>query len=186
MDHHEQLLQVARHLLARRVGERGPFPSARVRKSVSTSYYALFHFLAAECGWQLIDAHGDTLVRRRILARTLTHAGMRLTFKKVAGHHAAADVSDFLRDAGAAGEPVPVPAFLRTMANVFLEAQDLRQQADYDLRSTFAALDAERLADSVESAIRDWYAANSAQENRLKNSIGVLILLRGKLRSDEF
>ena len=44
----EELLKAATRLLARPAGRRGPIGSAYVRRRISTSYYALFHFLLEE------------------------------------------------------------------------------------------------------------------------------------------
>lgn len=44
----QELLEAARQLIVRHAGQRGRLPSARVRRSISTSYYALFHFLLDE------------------------------------------------------------------------------------------------------------------------------------------
>ncbi len=56
--YHRELLVTARRLLRRRVGQRGKLPSARIRRSISTSYYALFHFLLEECAMFFRQAGG--------------------------------------------------------------------------------------------------------------------------------
>jgi len=72
-----ELLQAAGRLLDREAGRRGKLAGARVRRSISTSYYALFHFLTDEAGARIVGTGGGLLRRRRILTRTFTHAGVK-------------------------------------------------------------------------------------------------------------
>jgi hypothetical protein len=51
--HDEALLEAAAHLLERPEGQRGRLSGARVRRGVSTVYYALFHFLLDEIGQKI-------------------------------------------------------------------------------------------------------------------------------------
>jgi hypothetical protein len=48
--HHDELLEVAERLLVRSEGERGRLSRARVRRSISTAYYALFTSCFAKLG----------------------------------------------------------------------------------------------------------------------------------------
>jgi hypothetical protein len=63
-----ELLAVSRRLLARRTGQRGKLSAAQVRRSVSTSYHALFHFLLDEVGRKIVGTSNALRKRRRILA----------------------------------------------------------------------------------------------------------------------
>jgi len=92
-----ELLVAARMLLARDPNSRGRLPEARIRRCVSTTYYALFHFLLEEAGKRLIGADNFLRTRRRILARSFTHAGMRTTFGKIRDLNVDQSVEDFLR-----------------------------------------------------------------------------------------
>ncbi len=53
--HDEALLEAAEHQLERPEGQRGRLSRARVRRCVSTVYYAIFHFLLDEIGQKLAD-----------------------------------------------------------------------------------------------------------------------------------
>ena len=83
--HDEALLEAAEHLLEPPEGQRGRLSPARVRRSVSTVYYAIFHFLLDEIGQKVIGADGDLLARRRILERTISHKGLKTALDKVRG-----------------------------------------------------------------------------------------------------
>lgn len=185
MAHHDELLRAARRLLGARAGLPGRLTTASIRRSISTSYYALFHFLSRECGTHLIGAGNELQARRRLFARTITHSALRLTFKKVRGLTVADDVREFLRDAGEPGSPVAVPQFLDVMANTFLYVQDLRHQADYDLAARFTAIDAEQVVEDVLAAIGTWRRALEPADRRLKKAICLLVTLRGRLRGDD-
>jgi len=172
-------------LLARDAGQRGRLSRARVRRSVSTNYYALFHFLLDEIGQKVVGTHVNLLERRRILARTISHRGLRTTFDKVRGRAIEPSLANFLRPATAArGDSVAAPTFIRDIANAFIDAQDKRHEADYDLNESLSEADASVLLDLVRRSIKTWGEAASESDRDFKHALCVLILLRGQLRSD--
>ena len=136
------LLDVARRLIARHPNQRGKLPAARIRRSVSTCYYALFHFLLHEAGRVLIGSTNDLQRRRRTLARAFSHSGMKTALDKVRGAWVDRSVADLLRPPGIAGGPVAAPDFARELATVFSDAQAKRHDADYDLNVPLSELDA--------------------------------------------
>jgi hypothetical protein len=95
--YHEELLAAADRLLARRAGQRGRLQGARVRRSISSTYYALFHFMLDEVGQRIVGSHNDLRKRRRILARTISHKGIKTTLDRVRGSTVDVSVADFLR-----------------------------------------------------------------------------------------
>lgn len=179
----QQLLDAAGRLLARNAGQRGQLPSARVRRSVSTSYYALFHFLLDEVGTRVIGTHNDLRTRRRLLARTITHESVKLTLDKLRGATVDASVAGFFRIGTELG-PVSPPIFVKDLANAFIDAQAKRHDADYNLNKVFSARDARLLRLRVRGVIVDWRRANSASDRDFKKAICVLILLKGRLRAE--
>lgn len=182
--HDAELLITARRLLARRQGQKGPLPSARIRRSISTSYYALFHFILDEVGRRLIGTSNDFRVQRRILARTITHRGAYTTFDKLRGSNVHASVTDFVRPRAHSGGDVATPDFVRRLANTFVDAQSKRHDADYDLNTPLSEEDAKALRRRVKRAIDDWRAASSAEDRDMKSAICTLVLLKGQLRAE--
>lgn len=180
----DELLEAARRLLARRAGQRGKLPSARIRRSISTSYYALFHFLLEEVGARVVGTHNDLRRRRRILSRSVTHKGIKTTLDKVRGAQVDASVEDFLRPPGVAAGPVAPPSFVQNLANAFADAQAKRHDADYDLNKPLSELDARLLRARARRVIAAWRAANNAADRDFKHTLCVLILLKGQLRAD--
>jgi len=87
-------------LIARSRGERGKLPAARIRRSIATTYYAIFHFLLEESGRALIGSHNNRRRRRRAIARAFSHAGMRLSVEKIRGAYVDPSIEDFLRPSG--------------------------------------------------------------------------------------
>jgi hypothetical protein len=182
--HDEALLAVAEHLLERPQGLRGRLSRARIRRSVSSTYYALFHFLLDEIGQKVVGANVNLLERRRILARTISHKGLRTALEKVRRNTVDTSVADFVRPLSAAAGPAAPPAFVKNIANAFIDAQDKRVEADYDLNETLSEADAKVLAQRVKNAIDIWRAATTDADRDFKHALCVLMLLKGQLRSE--
>ncbi len=179
-----ELLEAARRLLVRRAGQRGKLSSARIRRSISTSYYALFHFLLEEVGLKVAGSNNELRKRRRVLARTISHKATKATLDRVRGIQVDPSFEDFLRPVGAAAGPVAPPVFAKNLANAFLDAQAKRHDADYDMNKVLSEVDATLLMERVKRVIVAWRAANSPSDSDFKHAICILILLKGQLRSD--
>ena len=154
-----EMLVAARILLVRSPNSRGRLPDARVRRSISTTYYALFHFLIEEAGKRLVGADNFLRSRRRILARNFTHSGLKTTFAKIRGQTIDQSVEGFLRGANAGPGRIAAPPFARSFASAFLDAHSKREDADYDRNEFLTAADADILIKRVEAAVQDWNAA---------------------------
>jgi hypothetical protein len=183
-EYDRDLLDAARLLIARATNQRGKLPAARIRRSISTTCYAIFHFLLNEAGRLLIGSTNDLHRRRRTLARTFSHSGTKIALDKVRGARVDDSVADLLRPAGIASGDVVAPAFARELAVVFSDAQAKRHDADYDRNSRLSELDATVLIDRVEKCVRVWRSANSASDRDFKHALCVLMLLKGQLRRD--
>jgi uncharacterized protein (UPF0332 family) len=176
-----ELLVVADRLLLRRAGQRGKLFQALIRRSISTSYYALFHFLLAESGLLLIGTTSPRLARRRILARSFSHAGIKAALEQVRLSRPGAAVAKYFRSSNSRGSP-DVPDFVQDLARTFIDAQLMRHDADYDLNKPLSEADASQLRNDVECVIRDWRAANTPADRDFKQALAMLMLLGGKLR----
>lgn len=178
------LLAAARLLGEREQGRRGRLPSARIRRSISTSYYALFHFVVDEVGRHLLGTANATQKRRRLLARTITHNGIRSALDKIRGQNADASIADFVGP-GIGNEPFQPPRFAKEFARLFADAQSKRHDADYNLNEPLGEEDAWSLHNRAKIAIDDWRAANTPADRDFKKAICLLILLKGRLRPDQ-
>ena len=181
----DELLKAARWLIDRRRGQRGKLSAARVRRSISTTYYAIFHFLLEEAARSLIGSHNDLRRRRRTFTRTFTHLGMKTALEKIRGANVDASVADFLRPSGTNTSPVVASPFARNMAAAFSDAQAKRHDADYDLNKGLSEVDARLLILRVRRAIAAWRAASTAADKDFKNALSMLMVLKGQLRRED-
>jgi uncharacterized protein (UPF0332 family) len=179
----QELMAAARDFLGP-AGKKGKPPSARIRRSISTCYYALFHFLLNEVAVRTIGSHGALLRRRRIFARSLSHAGIKVALDKVKGRRIDPSVEEFLCEDGIALGPVEPPPFAQSMAKAFLDAQAKRHDADYDLNKWLSKRDAELLVTRVERAIDEWRRASTRADKDFKHALCVLMVLKGSLRRE--
>ena len=179
-----ELLAAADRLVERQAGQRGRLPAARVRRSVSTAYYALFHFALEEATRVLVGTQNDLRRRRRLLARMFSHAGLRMAFDKIRGTVVDPSVADLLRPRGVVPGPVACPAFARDLANAFSDAQAKRHDADYDLNKDMSEADARLLMARTRRVIAAWRAADTAADRDFKQALGLLLLLKGQLRRE--
>lgn len=181
--YHEELLAAAKLLIERKAGQRGRLAEARVRRSISTTYYALFHFLLEDFSIRIIGTENPLTGRRRIFVRQFTHTGLLTALSKLSRPNLVEDKTvDFLI-AGNSTRPCPTPIFARTMSTAFEDAQAKRHDADYNLARKFIAAEALLLIDRVEAAIVEWAQNNQPADRDFKHALGLFCLLGGKLRS---
>ena len=176
--HDAELLEAARQLLTRTEGQRGKLPSARVRRSISTAYYALFHFLLDEAALKIVGAGNGLRIRRRLFIRAITHSGMRLAIDKIQGQAINESLAPFF------GSTEIAPRFARNLAKAFADAHGKRQSADYDLNEPLTESDARRLVARVQRVIEEWREAQSPEDRDFKHALAIVILLKGKLRQE--
>ena len=177
-----ELLAAARLLMLRAPGERGRMSRARVRRAISTVYYALFHFILDEATSRIVGGTAIDSRRRRILARSFKHDGLVNSLNRLKSEFAPSDYAEFLRKGGG-DQPVATPHFVRSMASVFADAQHKRHDADYDLNKSLGENDAKAIIARTERAIADWRAADSASDRDFKHALSILLLIQGKLRT---
>jgi len=139
------LLEQAYHL-ARREPKRPR--QASLRRAVSTSYYALFHFLISEAtlNWRQSS-------QRAALGRYFQHGSMAKASDKQK-----ADCNKFLSSNPplAPGLDTDCMTGLRTVSFAFYQAYQQRQTADYDTAKQWTRTEALAIIDSVDAAFKAW------------------------------
>lgn len=180
----DELLRAARRLDRRKAGQRGRLSSAFVRRSISTTYYALFHFLLDETGLRLVGTRNDLRYRRRVFGRTLTHSGIRTALNKVRSQTVDKSVEELLRQPASPAGPVRSPPYVQEIARAFLDAEAKREDADYDLNKPLSEADARLLRSRVRRAIAGWRAANTVADKDFKHALCMLFVLKGQLRKE--
>jgi uncharacterized protein (UPF0332 family) len=143
------LLDQAEELLTK---EKKKPKQANVRRAISTAYYALFHFISDKVTREIVGATHDLAHVRAWLGRALVHKTMRSACICFANPKDKAFV------ALASQLKFATSVNLASLATAFVELQDLRHQADYDLSSPVTRKDAERAVNEVRSAITKWGA----------------------------
>ncbi|TXD36970.1 hypothetical protein FRC98_09520 [Lujinxingia vulgaris] len=156
---HSQLLNQAHHLAT--MEPRRP-KQASLRRSVSTSYYAVFHFLIEQATRSLIGGQPESKPLRQLLARSFEHGEMASACKSFRGGVGSlpAGVKDVMAH-------LDLPRELQLVARHFVWLQQERHDADYNLFRTFLRRDATNAHERARSVIKDlWPSTNSHQAAR--------------------
>ena len=178
----DDLLRASARLYTRRRGQKGPLKSAYIRRSISTTYYAIFHFVLDETAVRLVGAGSDLRQRRRLFIRTLSHAGLSISFAKLKGIVIEKSVEDLFRLPSTPPGAVATPRFVQQLATAYLDAKAKREDADYNLNEPLSATDARQLRRRVVRAIEGWKAATAPLDRDTKHTVAILISLKGKLK----
>jgi hypothetical protein len=139
MSLHAELLDTAGYLLRR--NQNRP-TQADIRRSVSTAYYALFHRLIDDAVSRLTAGEAQ----RDAFARAFDHGEMNEACRKVLH-----PPKDFAPLSG-----VTVPAELRVMADLFINLQNERHDADYNRGKPFVRAEARQRLEELELALEGW------------------------------
>ena len=145
MSLHSDLLAQARYLARK---ERKRPRQASLRRAVSASYYAVFHMLIAEAT-RLMISGSDRDALRHCLARAYAHRNMR----QVAQQFAGGGVSPKLLP-GLDGQPLQPR--LVAVAATFVDLQQARHEADYDIARRFTRREVLGLVDQANQEFADW------------------------------
>jgi uncharacterized protein (UPF0332 family) len=143
----EQLIEQAEFLL-----REAAFNEANVRRAVSSAYYALFHLLIRDAvvNWKHADQHAS-------LARSFDHKRM-----KDASTAILKEMGNIRIPLTASADAEQAARFrLSTVAQAFVDLQQARHKADYDVGEPFGPVDAAvdvaqaRLASVTWADVRD-------------------------------
>jgi hypothetical protein len=131
-----------------------------LRRAVSDAYYAVFHFLIDQSCRVMIGAQHDQAAYRQVLGRAFSHAVMRSACESFAG--------GTLRAAASKGLPASfsISQDVRRTATIFLELQDARHAADYDLTERFNRSDVILLIQQATAAIALFQNSPAGNEKR--------------------
>lgn len=144
---YEDLIAQARRLA--RLDPRRP-KQANLRRAISSTYYAMFHFLIdAACRNVMGTGHAQ-LPYRRVLGRAFSHMAMKGACRSFAGGTLPA------RLVSALPANFLVPAEIQRIAQVFVVLQDRRHVADYDLGPSFVREEVLTVVQQAEDAIREF------------------------------
>jgi hypothetical protein len=143
---------------------------ASLRRAVSSSYYALFHLLIDAATRVLLPAKDKTL--RVQLARSFTHQRMREAAQEVTASGAMSSKGWFQLSSNLPS------ADLRTVAQAFIDLQQARHDADYNLAQPFRRSHVQGHLATARDAFESWKRIKGSEEARL-----FLLALLHKARS---
>jgi uncharacterized protein (UPF0332 family) len=108
---------------------------ANLRRAISSAYYAVFHFLVDEACQAQIGTQHKQAPFRQVLGRAFAHGVMKDACKSFGGGS--------LKKGVAKGLPghFAVPQEIRELATTFVDLQENRHLADYDLTERFRRAD---------------------------------------------
>ena len=119
---------------------------ASLRRAVSTSYYALFHLLISET-----TANWARPELRTILGRCFDHGPM-----KTASETKVSQINTAFKDNSLEGTEMTAAIRLRTVANAFIQAQQQRYDADYNMAKEWTQVEVDAQIASVDEAFKMW------------------------------
>lgn len=131
---------------------------ANLRRAVSSTYYALFHLLVDEACRIQIGARHNQAPFRQVLGRAFVHGVMKDACKSFGG--------GTLKKGVAKGLPsgFAISPEIRRLATTFVDLQDGRHLADYDLTERFKRSDVLTLVEQVKQNIQDFTKLPSSNE----------------------
>jgi uncharacterized protein (UPF0332 family) len=129
---------------------------ASLKRAVSAAYYSLFHHLASEAALLMLPGKSATTIRP-VFQRAFQHGHMKNAAKSFAG----GTVTNAWRGAM---RGTPVSQELRRVASAFVDLQEARHEADYDLSRRFSRSEVRDLIDIAERATTAWHSIRKTPE----------------------
>lgn len=160
----DDLLEQARHLIERDAARPR---QASLRRAISTAYYSLFHLMVADATSLLVRS----LPLRSAVARSFDHKTLRSAAVAVGeafrGPSGSQGLRGFLR--------LPVARELAKVCDTFVNLQEQRHRADYDIAQRFTRAEANGLVSDALDAHTEW------RRERNTHNATVLVLASAKL-----
>ena len=130
---------------------------ANVRRAASTAYYSLSHFISAKVAKSLVGSANDSAEIRAWLSRALEHGTMSKVCKFFGDQKPSKDPkreTEFQRFS--AKLKIASDPNLETIALTFVDLQQLRHRADYDLSEPITRAEAKKVAKEARNALKLW------------------------------
>ena len=141
---------------------------ASLRRSVSTAYYALFHLLVDAAAREVVSGTNSEALRGRV-ARACDHGNMKRLCQGIVTWNEKSPPQPL----GALLESSP-SASLRQVAGAFMELQQARHEADYDLTCRLSRDDARELLETAEGAFKAFEGMHRRDGERRVFVLGVV------------
>jgi hypothetical protein len=155
------LLEQAFHLALR---ERGKPKQASLRRAVSSAYYALFHLLVTDGATVLAPVQPPGL--RNLISRAFSHSRMRQVCTGLIRGNSAQTGNKAIPRATRELLQMPLDPSVVVVIQAFIDLQEARHDADYDLSLRWNRLQVLELLKAAQQAFQEWVTirktANSA------------------------
>jgi hypothetical protein len=152
----QDLLEQAVYLAKREIKKP---KQASLRRAVSAAYYGLFHLLSSDAARLLSPTAPSDL--KIVIQRAFNHGDMSRACKSFMAANSAISAG---RQAGALPAAVhglldfPLDSDLVDVLRAFVELQEARHEADYDLQRAWSRLDALARVEDARQAFAKWAA----------------------------
>lgn len=148
---------------------------ASLRRAVSAAYYSLFHLLAEDATRAMFGG-SDAADLRAVVHRAFQHARMKRAAKGIAAGNLAEPWKMLLA--------TPSPK-LTLVARTFVDLQQERHQADYDLGRPLTRAEAIDLVERVEDATTAWKIIRKLNPGSKSYSFEARVFLAALLLHDQ-
>lgn len=137
---------------------------ANLRRAISTTYYAVFHYLVDEaCCMQMGTQHAQA-AHRHVLGRAFVHTVMKQDCTSFGGGKLKDAVIKGLPRDGAGNYVIPMA--IQNIAATFAELQTNRHLADYDLTERFSRYDVLALIEQAREQVREFSESPSSDAKK--------------------
>src|SRR6185312_577897 len=127
---------------------------ANLRRAISSAYYALFHLFIAEAVERLLPAEPPGLRERA--SRAFSHGEIKQVCVRFLGKQIVEDFAPLLR--------VSFSPELKSIAQIFVNLQEERHLADYDVSISLLRTETLLLLDEVQRGFADWKLIRETDE----------------------
>jgi uncharacterized protein (UPF0332 family) len=150
---------------------------ASLRRSISTAYYALYHFLTEQATSEFVSGKGFNTQLRHMAARSVAHSRVKEVCKQFEKDKVE-QMSEILRPMalrlGFAGD-----ADVRIVTEALIRLQEERHNADYNLGATFSREDALSHVKRCEDAFKAWHRWRQSDSESARFFMLCLLLWAG-------
>ena len=131
--------------------EAGRPKQASLRRAISTAYYGLFHFLIEEATILVVGTGPVEERNRQLVGRAFVHGKMKALCKEFTKAAPTDILQPFFKSARAASK-----TSMAAVAQTFIDLQDERHSADYDLAVSFSRTAAKNSHQRAQDAVSEW------------------------------
>lgn len=132
---------------------------ASLRRAISAAYYALFHLLIEEATTMMFGGQLDRKRFRDVLGRGFSHSSMNAACKSFGVGALPTALSNILG-------LLVIPTDLQTVGSVFVQLQQMRHQADYNMARRFSKSEVLVLVQDAEEAFLAWQKVRNDEAAR--------------------